>query len=269
MAYEKLNLNDGDVLKAEHLAHMESGIETANVRPDWNQTDSTAADFIKNKPFGEALGDTLTWAIDTGSLDFDSLPGGMFVKVSDAIVTMTDLANGCTVDVGAGAFDMTAEAFVQVADGVIMLEQMIYFVDESAVGVDLEGLVFPESGVYVVIELPGGRMTIPGYTSFVGTKQMDVAYLPSSTVRTVVLHVGLDDEGVNRIYKDSNRSERLTRLEMYNLLEQKNCFFTVASSDGDTDLRYVVHAHNGYIVYATYTGSDGVASFNVANTFDA
>lgn len=53
MAYTKQNFEDGQVLTAEHLNNMERGIEDASVQSDWNQTDAAAADFIKNKPFGD------------------------------------------------------------------------------------------------------------------------------------------------------------------------------------------------------------------------
>ena len=56
MAYEKQNFVDGNVLKAEHLNHMEEGIERASTQPDWNQNDETAADYVKNRThYAEAV----------------------------------------------------------------------------------------------------------------------------------------------------------------------------------------------------------------------
>lgn len=52
MAYEKQNFTNGQTLTAEHLNHIEDGLhELSNVQPDYDQNDSTAADYIKNRPF--------------------------------------------------------------------------------------------------------------------------------------------------------------------------------------------------------------------------
>ena len=66
-----------------------------SVQSDWNQTDETAADFIKNKPFGVAYGDTLTWtAITEADFDESNLVMDALYPVSDAIVTLDDCAQG-------------------------------------------------------------------------------------------------------------------------------------------------------------------------------
>ena len=53
MAYVKQNWKNGDIITADKLNHMEDGIAEGggSVQPDWNQNDSTASDYIKNRPF--------------------------------------------------------------------------------------------------------------------------------------------------------------------------------------------------------------------------
>ena len=56
MNYIKQNFSEGQVLKASHLNHIEEGLEQMGAslveikQSDWNQTDETQLDFIKNKP---------------------------------------------------------------------------------------------------------------------------------------------------------------------------------------------------------------------------
>lgn len=182
---------------------VQKAIDDASIPSDWNQNDETAADFIKNKPFGELPtgSDTLTIPayseeelmakIESGEAVFVDALGA--VKMSDAIVTMADLSNGCMFASDyLGAFDIPAEEIAYVVDGVIMVaENLAFFVDESAVGVDNDGIVFPEPGVYFTAELllADSALTIPGYTGFPATKKIDKKYLHSA--RPVVYYYGI------------------------------------------------------------------------------
>ena len=55
--YIKQNFESGQILKAEHLNHMEDGItalsdKVSNLNggnPDWSQNDETAPDYIKGR----------------------------------------------------------------------------------------------------------------------------------------------------------------------------------------------------------------------------
>lgn len=71
MAYEKLNLQNGIVLTAEHLAHLEDGIESAGGASSW--------DDLTDKPFGEETKavlpeDTFDWFSDLGGVYSGPLP---------------------------------------------------------------------------------------------------------------------------------------------------------------------------------------------------
>lgn len=226
---------------------------------------------LQDKPFGEVYGDTLLWEIDPASLDFDSLPGGFLVKISDAIVTMDDLSGGAHVESPSLCIsvDVAAEKFVEYADGFISAdESFLFFVDERAVGVELDGLVFEESGVYVIVEFVSGALTIPGYTKFITTKKLDEKYLPDTATNTVVLYVGLDADGVRRIYKDFARTEGLVDLELFKLIHDKNALVVSIS---DNECSFVMHAHAGGITYAVNTYHDSFdssePSFSVAFSF--
>lgn len=158
-------------------------------QPDWNQNDASAADYVKNKPFGEVYGDTLT--IDWTTIIYDleagntEIVGGVFIKVSDAVPTMDDFANGFSFTNIDGDYvlvsaEEAAEAVVEIIDGILFAQQLVA-VSETGAGVEVEGMVFPESGSYTQINSIVS-FTIPGYTGFSGIKPMDKKYLPADIV---------------------------------------------------------------------------------------
>ena len=198
--------------------------ETGGVQSDWNQTDETAPDFIKNKPFGEFKGDTLSWEIDFDNITEDDFAIGMFVKISDDIVTMGDLVNGYTLySVALGeSMRVSAEELLPLADGIIADPNFIViFVSENGVGVDLDGASFPEAGIFAVFDLPVGSLTIPGVTRFVRTEKLHSKYIPDTVTQKRELWVGVDDNNVNRIYKDAEKTEMLTRVELFRLMDNR------------------------------------------------
>ena len=170
-------------------------------QPDWNQTDESKPDYVKNKPFGEqtVAGDTLTWDGNTEGLvcEVDS-----FYKVSDAIVSMVDFANGgcysSEVQGQSTSIEFTADDVTEVTSGVVMLpDSAVWCVSEEGVGVDIgDGLIFDETGIYFLMLPNGARvvsLTIPGYTGFTRTeiKKIDTKYLPEhlqfGDVKNVIL----------------------------------------------------------------------------------
>ena len=70
-----------------------------SVQSDWNQTDDTQPDFIRNKPFGDGLlgGDTLTWDGNTdGHLLWEGVGFPMY-HVSDSVPSIEDFSDGFIV----------------------------------------------------------------------------------------------------------------------------------------------------------------------------
>ena len=150
---------------------------------------------LTDKPFGESPtgGDTLTWDGNTEGL-VNAI--NMFYKVSDAIVTIDDFANGWSYVMSDGRIGSeTAEYASEYAPGVVSALSM-YCIAESGVGVDIGGVAFPESGIYFV-KIDGMHLTsvtIPGYTGFPVTKKIDPKYLPSVGGIKYV-HISEDDYG--------------------------------------------------------------------------
>lgn len=174
---------------------------------DWNASEGEAG-YIKNKPEKEVAwndvkdkpfyevptgGDTLKWSIDLESLDESDVVGEMFVKISDIVIEQSDLVNGYTFFVaGDGEYEYTADEIEIITDGVISLaEGALTIVSDAAVGVDIFGIVFPECGVYIILELSNGKIRIPGYTGFPMATTIEDKFIPDTIVRKndVMLYV--------------------------------------------------------------------------------
>ena len=133
---------------------------------------------LKDKPFGEVMGDTLYFDGNTdGLVDI----GGMFYKVSDVVLTMDDLANGGTYtqsNFGDEIFELNEPN--EISGGVISIHGSdVVSVSESAVGTTIEGMEIKESGIYFY----GGSIyvssiTINGFKGFPMVKKVDEKYLP-------------------------------------------------------------------------------------------
>lgn len=186
-------------------------------QPDWEQTDETAPDFVKNKPFEEKKtgSDTVTW---DGNTDGLVSVMGQFYKVSDATPTLADFANGAVASLISAGTDIPNEVgpdgIAEAGSGVLMVaEGMAVVVHTEGVGVDLGGASFPEPGTYFMGMLEAGiyvgLLTIPGYNGFIKTeiKPLDMKFLPPS------LQFGVFTEGGDTLTWDGN-TEGLTIVEL-------------------------------------------------------
>lgn len=156
----------------------------SSVQTDWNQMDETAPDFLKNKPFGEVYGDTVTFNGKTYGVT--NVLGKMF-KVSDAVPTYDDIAKGGYVVTNEVKYFFTRSDFpkddVVLPSGVIVLGP-IYIIPSDMAGVEDPDMkiIFPESGTYFTYAVDAGhRVTefqLNGYNGFLNTKQIEKKYIP-------------------------------------------------------------------------------------------
>lgn len=196
MAYTKQNFEDGQVLNAEHLNHMEQGIE---------QLSGEIADLIVKQG-----GDTLTWDGNTEGLE--SL--GTFFKVSDIVLTKEAFANGATAGrASADSLSFTAEEVQSMCteDGLCMVGEMALSVPYD--GYDFGDGAVLNAGIYFNTSIAGEyvtSLTIPGYTGF-GKEVINEKYLPGA----VVLYA--DD--ASYLYATSDTTDTSKRMRKAHLLE--------------------------------------------------
>lgn len=102
------------------------GIGAQSVKPDWNQNDPNAKDYIKNRPGGYVIPPSveITWDGDTTGKETIDLTGGFkLVKIADEappVVSGQSYAATITVDVEYGDGNREtkqAEGEIQSSDG--------------------------------------------------------------------------------------------------------------------------------------------------------
>lgn len=136
--------------------------------------DSVKWSNVQNKPFETVGGDTLTWDGNTEGLEYISLDGDVVAlyHVSNATPTVEDLDKGYALSFQYG--NTVNTSYQDTGAGFIILSSDFagVIVYEEAVGVDLDGIIFPKSGIYFVnIDMGAesdyaNKLTINGYTGF-------------------------------------------------------------------------------------------------------
>ena len=128
------------------------------------------------------LGDTLTWDGDTNGRVTITIDDRLFVKVSDCVPTVTDVANGMSFVITEGFASDVIEVSATDAqnafldNGVALIGACVLVIPTDNIGVD--SYIFPEAGVYLVYSNAEyvSSVTIPDY-NFTNT---------TSTTQTVI-----------------------------------------------------------------------------------
>ena len=228
-----------------------AGINFGGTQSYWNQTDSSAADFIKNKPFGDMPtgGDTLYWDGNTEGLvavEQTDMLGFVYYKLSESTPRMEDIAEGGSLSAfntpdGDFVMDITVEDYgglLFCCSGMVIVIPSDNFEFDDGEGTYLS---FPEKGVYFAGSegvSVSYSLTIPGYTGFPVTKKMDEKYLPGA----VILYA--DEE--NYLYTTSDTSDtskRMTRAELMSVMQSGRVAYCTMTDETGT----------GYLPVQTYT----------------
>lgn len=145
-----------------------NAIATPNPRPDWNQTDETKADYIKNKPIYQNINQVevseITWDGNTDNKICIAVPevGLTLYKVSDLVLSKENLINA-TITLSDGSTTIIYEDLLEsdrnlqyypdeTSPTVLMFSVYLFVALQDNVGE--EGIVFPKAGVYFV-KVPG------------------------------------------------------------------------------------------------------------------
>lgn len=248
--------------KISELTMMETVSDAANVLVEENGEAKrvpakmmVAGSLPEHLQFGETVvgGDTLTWDGNTEGLTSITLPyGPTLYKVSDAVPSKDDFANGCTIFMYAPESSEPGYVASVTPDNVqsIFYDGCAVFEDGAVMIVpydnyDADGLVLPEKGVYF-ISMPDmycGKFTIPGYTGFPtkAIKTIDKQYLPGAASCTKFYNAQEDDY----IYTD------------------KACSIKASKNDVDEALSrgiiYLCSSENTYSIIGRVSFFDGYA----------
>lgn len=203
------------------------GTTGLSVQADWNQTDETAADFIKNKPIVIEGGDTLTWDGDITGREYVEIGDGtLFVHVSDATPTISDFASGGAISMCESGENVTilfsSEEMMETQGALIATNGLFGII--AGDGTEVDGIVFPKKGVYFgyvpsVIRISG--ITINGYSDFI-SETLAPDYLPQIPADKLkeITAVNLNADSDKYLYKSgADTSDTNNRLTMRELLK--------------------------------------------------
>lgn len=150
--------NPGDILVKTETGSEWQKQEPATSTPDWNQNDSTASDYIKNRPGGYTVNYpalNIEWDGVIGDRVSVDLGGGKFVKVSDEIPKIEMLVSGVFIVKNGDVYNeyiITDRMIMDFGNSIYGSELLLVvnkapanFVHQST-GEVLA--VFPETGVY-------------------------------------------------------------------------------------------------------------------------
>ena len=128
--------------------------------------------------------DTLYWDGNTEGLESVEALG--LYKISDATPTLDELRQGGKLVVyingNFGEVPLSVDNMQEVAEGVIMFTNNGFVVHEQAVGVDFDGAVFPESGIYIgVAGIERAEIQFYGYTFGGGSVKDNTVWIDTTT----------------------------------------------------------------------------------------
>ncbi len=216
---------------------------------------ATSWNDLTDKPFGESPtgGDTLTWDGNTEGLE-TLAEGSPFFRVSDSVLEVSDFV-GASLLWSDGLGVSIDEAMVNDSEGPVGVyyAEMPYIYSVDATVAEQIGCA---PGLYFLNTGGDGytaSLTIPGYTGFPVTKQIDPAYIPPLTQEQ--LPAGYPWDGRTVIEWDGN-TEGLETLEM----PESNPLYKVSDMVlTENDIKA-----NGYTVTFSSGKTGGSGNFLVA-----
>lgn len=159
------------------------------MQSDYAQNDSTAKDYIKNRPGGYEESFEITWDGDTTgrvSATTESAPYTWY-KVSDKILTAYQVIGGTVTVIQNDVLNqviITDETCLETEFGYILGNFAIFIAAETG-DFNIEGLNIhiPESGVYFVNASTGGMSMSVSSLSNIFAHPFDDKYIPDSIAR--------------------------------------------------------------------------------------
>lgn len=191
----------------------------ATVQSDWNQTDETAADFIKNKPFGDVESSTVLYEGTDLTPEFDG--------VLYAMPLPSDWAY------------MLDKYYIVVLDGVRYVCNPFTYFGFICIGNTI-GTGGEDNGLpFFSISIPG-ESVFGCFTNFnsvsissASFEKLNSCYLPTD-FPVAVLYCEFDNLGNVYLYKDVALTEKATKGDI------KTSFFLVCESDGAAIISFSV-----------------------------
>lgn len=150
--------NPGDILVKTETGSEWQKQEPATSTPDWHQNNSTASDYIKNRPGGYTVNYpalNIEWDGVTGDRVSVDIMGGKFVKVSDEIPKIERLVSGVLTTKNGDVYNeqIITDRMIMDFGNSIYGSDLFLVVNKAPANFVYPGMgdvlaVFPETGVY-------------------------------------------------------------------------------------------------------------------------
>lgn len=173
------------------------------VQTDWNQNDTTAKDYIKNRPGGYETGFEITWDGDTTGRASVTMEGQSFAwyKVSDTILApdqfigsqMTIVLNG-----EAKQGIITDDMYFEVEFGYVIEigEPFVLFASKTGDFNMGRNIYIPEPGIYFVYNANSSKTVYVSSLSNIITHPFDDKYIPDTIARKAELDSRITEKEV-------------------------------------------------------------------------
>lgn len=224
--------------KINELTMMETVSDAANVLVEENGEAKrvpagkmVAGSLPEHLQFGETVvgGDTLTWDGNTEGL----VSVGEFYKVSDTVFSAEDCTNGIDASLINNIIDAVfqSECSAVGVNGSTVVRDIenspiAVSIPPEGVGVDLDGLTFPETGTYLLNAgfMHCGSLTVHGFGGFPTKviKPIDKKYLPADAVGSTRFYVHTDS---HTIYTDPVNEIEATSADVDTALDKGPVYF--------------------------------------------
>lgn len=165
------------------------------VQTDWNQNDTTAKDYIKNRPGGYEEGFEITWDGDTTGKTLVAASADQgYALITDKILSQDD-AIGATVEMSNGRVrELDSSSVRQIDSNICIIADSIIAVSNAPASLPEEfgGFTFPESGTYFVYF----DDMYPKSIKKISTHKFDEKYIPDSIARKAELDSRITEKEV-------------------------------------------------------------------------
>ena len=245
------------------------------VQTDWNQNDTTAKDYIKNRPGGYEEGFEITWDGDTTGRVSITQEGSPLVwyKVSDKILTPDQIIGSTMTSVQNDVSSqnvVTGDDIVEQEFGYMLQFGIIIAAETGNFNADGSNIHIPEPGVYFLNVSAGGMSASISSLSNIIIHPFDDKYIPDSIARKDEIYTNYNH--TMSITWDGNKDGKDTFLfngsGYYKISDDVPVFKRIqsvsTSSNGSSELSELYEGENcyraGFSIVVTKAGACRLAA---------
>lgn len=215
-----------------------------SVQTDWNQTDETAADFIKNKPFGSSTGEAVL--LETASLEFYESWNGWYEAYPEFDCGQIKAGNTVKVHFDGEVYELIAESVSNLSGEAILVGNTRVW-DDNDNGIPFSILIASSlMGLSCTVTVFEGSEHTVGISKAAET----VKKLENKYINTITLYYGYQEEYQFSLHETEDDSYSLanpiTRTRLQEIVEEYSFIRVRTYGDGGYGFSNVAYINNLY-----------------------